>query len=100
MPSGQFQGVYVGENLLMPVDLGLQAHSGVVDYEVVCASSIGGLAVWVVFDSRGSCLEGGQAVFEVATEESAVEVCADYQGQIYWVGADVYFGEGFVSEGA
>src|SRR5690606_28664635 len=91
--------VEIGENFLVPVDFGPDAHGGVFDDEVVDAGVAGRAAVGLVFDAGEAGSEGGEAVLEVAAQQGGVEVGADGEGQVDGVGADVDFGEGFVAEG-
>lgn len=84
----------------MPVDFGTNAHLGVSDDQVVGGILIRPASVELVFELFLTCDERGDAVFEVAAQQIAVEVGTHRQGEIHRVRFEFEFGECFIAQGS
>lgn len=82
----------------MPGDLGLDAHLGVGDDEIVGSTLVGPSAIRLVVELQLTCREDRYAVPDVAAEHLSVEICAHSQGEVDGVRFEFELGECLVAE--
>lgn len=82
----------------MPGDLGLDAHLGVGDDEIVRRTLVGPSAIELVIELQLACREDRDAVLDVAAKHPSVEIFAHSQCEVDGVRFEFELGERLVAK--